>query len=134
MDLLFIMTGQICNSEVGCSISSIILNAILDLPSLSVSEFFRQIIGDIYDLTNSSTGIFALIGGLIGVGIGSLLTRSDSLLWLSVAGASFGLIISDFVFIFSYLFSLNKILATIIMAPTMVIFVLVLLDWSRGKD
>lgn len=133
IDLLFIVTGQILSTGTP-SISSIILNAILDLPNLTFSGFFRQLIGDIFNLANSTTGIMGLLGGIAGVTIGTLITKSDSLLWLSVIGASVGLLVSDFVFIFSYLASLNSILATMIMAPIIVVFVLILIDWSRGKD
>lgn len=134
LDLFFVATGQICSGTTPCTLTSILFNAVLDLGNLSVSQFMAQLFGDIFDFVGSPTGIISILAGAIGVTIGSLVTRSDSLLFLSTAGLALGVLASDFVVIFRYLFSLNPVLAIFVMAPTMIIFVLVIVDWSRGKD
>ena len=134
IDMFFIVTGQVCSGAESCSIGSIIFNAILDLGNLSATDFFKNLLGNILDFASSTTGIWSLIVGAVGVGIGTFLTKSDSLLFLSTAGIALGVLTSDFVFIYKYLASLNQILATLVMAPIMILYVLVILDWSRGKD
>lgn len=132
IDILFIATGQICNSGVGCSLGSILLNSVLDLKNVLNLNFWTQFIGSITDLFSSATGIGSLIvGGTVVVG--SLFLPSDIRLFIPLT-FSLALLASDLVFIASYLFSLNVLLATFIMAPLSIIYVFVVVEWLRGKD
>ena len=79
IDLLFIATGQVCSSEAGCSLGSIIFNAILNLADFNASTFFGELIGNIGDLFNSGTGIFALVvGSAVTVGARSQTIKADT--------------------------------------------------------
>ncbi len=132
MDLFFIATGQICNSGAGCSIGSILLNAILDIGNATASTFFTNLIGDITNLFDSATGISALLLGAT-VLIGSLFIPGDIRFFIPIT-FSLALLSSDFVFIASYLISLNAILGTFIMAPIILIYIVTVLEWLRGRD
>lgn len=134
LDLFFIVTGQICSGTTECSISSIVFNALLDLGNLSLLGFMRQLFGDLFNFASSSTGVLSMLVGAIGVTLGAVITRSDALLFLGTAGIPLVIIGSDFTIIFRYLSSLNPVLAVIIMAPIMLMYVMVIVDWSRGKD
>ncbi|HEC39513.1 MAG TPA: hypothetical protein ENI29_14835 [bacterium] len=132
MDLFFISTGQLCSAGTGCSIGSIILNALLDIGNVTSGTFFSNLIGDITNLFNSSTGISALLLGAT-VLIGSLFIPGDIRFFIPIT-FSLALLTSDFVFIAAYLISLNAVLGTFIMAPIILIYILVVLEWLRGKD
>ncbi|KKN59063.1 hypothetical protein LCGC14_0546180 [marine sediment metagenome] len=133
MDLIFIATGQLCSSGAGCSIGSILLNAILDIGNVTASTFFSNLVGDITSLFNSGVGFAALIAGATVFLGASLLIPSEQRLFIPVAFA-FALLTSDFVFIAVYLISLNAILGTFIMAPIVLIYILTVVEWLRGKD
>ena len=132
MDLFFIATGQICNANAGCSLGSILLNSLLDIGNVTANTFFSNLIGDIGNLFNSGTGIAAIVIGAI-VLIGSLFIPGDIRFFIPIT-FSLALLTSDFVFIAAYLISLNAILGTFIMAPIILIYILTVLEWLRGKD
>lgn len=132
LDLFFIATGQVCNVSTGCSLGSILLNSLLDLENITAGTFFTNLIGNIGDLFNSGTGIAAIALGAT-VLIGSLFIPGDIRFFLPVT-FSLALLTSDFVFIASYLISLNAILGTFIMAPIILIYILTVVEWLRGKD
>lgn len=132
LDLFFIATGQICNAGAGCSIGSILLNAILNIGNVTASTFFSNLIGDITNLFNSATGISALLLGAT-VLIGSLFIPGDIRFFIPIT-FSLALLSSDFVFIAAYLISLNAILGTFIMAPIILIYIITVVEWLRGKD
>ena len=132
IDLFFIATGQICSVDVGCSLGSIIFNSLLNIDNVTGLSFFTELIGDITNLAGSATGFAALaIGGA--VLIGSLFIPGDIRFFIPLS-ISLALLISDFVFIASYLISLNAVLATFIMAPIIIIYVLTVVEWLRGRD
>lgn len=120
IDLLFILTGQI--GEI--SSSSIILNTILNLGNIFGSPFYILVfvvaIGGIAAVTGVNTGIINKAG-------------IDFLAFTGLA-ISLGFLAGDFVSIFVYLFTLNEILAVVIMSPIIIIFLLSVLEWLRGKD
>lgn len=128
LDLIFILTGQINFSSIG----SIIINGIINLKSLTLTDLFSQIIGQVGSLASSSSGLASLIlGGL--VTIGTIFSKSDTILFIPV-GITFGLLTSDLILIGTYLSSLNSILATVLIAPLGIIYILTVMEWVRGKD
>lgn len=132
IDLFFIVTGQICNSSVGCSLNSIIFNSLLNIDQVTNFSFFTELIGNIGDLFSSVTGLAALALGTTVV-VGSLFIPGEIRFFIPIT-LSLALLISDYVFIASYLVSLNVVLGTFIMAPLIVIYVITVVEWLRGKD
>jgi hypothetical protein len=132
IDIFFIATGQICNDQVGCSIGSIIFNSILNVENITSLNFFTQLIGDIGNLFNSATGIGALILGATVI-IGSFFIPGEIRVFIPLA-FTFALLIADFVFIATYLISLNALLGTVLMAPIAILYILVVIEWLKGKD
>ncbi len=65
--------------------------------------------------------------------IGSLFIPGDIRFFIPVT-TSLAFLTSDFVFIAAYLISQNAILGTFIMAPIILIYVLTVIEWLRGKD
>ncbi len=134
VDLLFIATGQICTEGAGCSLSSVIFNALLNIGDISATDLFRELIGSIKDLFSSKTGIFALAAtvGVAATGA-AIFARTEIILFIPIA-ATLSIMAGDFVFIASYLASINPLLATFIMAPIIIIYVITLVDWVKGRD
>ncbi|KKN65947.1 hypothetical protein LCGC14_0476500 [marine sediment metagenome] len=132
IDLFFIATGQICNTTVGCSLGSIILNSVIDIQNILSLSFFTEFIGQITSLFDSATGIGSLIlGGTVIVG--SLFIPSEQRIFIPIA-FSLSLLASDFVFIGSYLISLNPVLGTFLMVPLITIYVFTVVEWVKNKD
>ncbi len=132
LDLFFIATGQICNTDTGCSLGSIVLNSLLSLEDVTIGTFFTDLIGDIGNIFNSKVGITAITLGAT-VLIGSLFIPGDIRFFIPVT-TSLAFLTSDFIFIAAYLISLNAILGTFIMAPIILIYILTVVEWLRGKD
>lgn len=133
IDLFFIATGQICNTDAGCSLGSILLNSVLNIQNILSFNFFTEMIGAIGNLFNSGTGIGSLIlGGAVIVGLATFIP-SEQRLFIPLA-FSLALLASDFVFIGSYLISLNAVLGTFIMAPLILIYTLTIVEWLKNKD
>lgn len=132
LDILFVATGQLCSSG-ACSFSSIVFNALLDLGSLPFTNFVSNLLGNILSFGSSTTGILSLIAAAVGVTVGSLLTKSDTLLFIPI-GATLGIIGSDFIIIFIHLKEFSYLLATLVMAPIVIAYYLVIVDWVRNKD
>ncbi len=132
IDFLFIMTGQVCNTDAGCSLSSTFFNMLLDIQSFTVSSFFTVLLGNFTDLFNSLTGVAALaVGGV--VTIGAVTAKSENVLFIPI-GLGLALIGMDMVFIISYIIGLNFIIGTIIGVLLLVPFIIVVLDWMKNKD
>ncbi len=132
IDLLLIITGQIC-SEDSCSLGSIIFGSILDLRNINVSTWFLNLIGDFFSLFTSGVGIASLIatGGVL---IGAFFaTREFKVLFIPMA-LTLALVAGDLVFIYNKLFNLNPVLSTLIMAPMILIYLFNIVEWIRGKD
>jgi hypothetical protein len=132
IDLLFITTGQLCATGT-CSLSSIIFNALLNLSNFDATTFFSELIGDASALIGSGTGIAALIatGGVI---IGAFFaTREITILFIPIT-LTFALLAGDLILIFSYLASFNFVLATFIVGPLVLVYILTVVEWLRGKD
>lgn len=132
VDLLFIMTGQLC-TDGSCSLGSIIIQTILNLQDGVGLTLFHELIGSLSDLFSSSTGVLSLVAGAATVITGLVFSKNDSLIFIPI-GATFAIMASDFVFIYVYLESLNFYLATITMGVIIVIYILTIVEWIRGKD
>lgn len=117
VDILFLITGQIELS----STSSVIQTAITNPEGLEDSNFWTVLV----------TGIAAL--AVLGGVVVSLFTKSDSILFITMA-IGLSLLIGDYVNIYSYLASVNTILATVLFVPIIVLFTLIVVEWARGKD
>jgi len=131
IELLLLSTGQICNGE-ECSISSVIFNAILEFKDVTFSAFFKELIGDILGSALSSTGLkslFVASGVIVGA---TLFAGSETRLFVPIA-FTLGLIAGDFVFLFTGL-GLNPVLSAFLIIPIGIIFIMVTVDWLRGKD
>ena len=132
IDLFFIATGQICNTTVGCSLGSILLNSVIDIQNILSFSFFTEFIGQIKQLFSSPTGLGSLlVGGTVIVG--ALFIPSEQRLFIPMA-FSLALLASDFVFIGSYLISLNAVLGTFIMAPLILIYTFTVVEWLKNRD
>lgn len=120
IDILFLMTGQLGFT----SPTSVVLGAILNLSGFKASLFFVLFLGIIG------------IGGLAatsGVTSGTLVNATNILAFTAMAIAM-GALVGDYLAIFVYLKSINEVLATVFIAPILMIFVVVIAEWLRGKD
>lgn len=143
IDLMFIVTGQLCNSGDACSFTSIIFAMMINPSTSTLSTWFTAIIGNIGDLlagSSTSGGMGSLLGYLaagagIAVTVGSLIfgVKNDAVLF-ATTGIALSLLVGDFVNIYAYLYSGNPVVATIIMSPITVLYVFTCLEWLRGKD
>ena len=120
IDILFLITGQL-NLD---SNTSMVTGAILNPTAFKTSVFFLLFFGAVG------------IGGLIatsGVTTGILSTGTNILAFTGMALAMTGLL-GDFITIFNTLRDYNVVLATIVMAPILLLFTVTLAEWLRGKD
>ena len=132
IDFLFIMTGQVCNTDAGCSLSSTFFGMLLNIQNFTVSSFFTVLLGNFTDLFTSLTGVAALaVGGV--VTIGAVTAKTDNILFIPI-GLGLALIGMDMVFIISYIIGLNFIIGTIVGVLLLVPFIIVVLDWMKNKD
>jgi len=129
VDILLIITGISGKT----TISGILFNTILDLQNFNTSSFWLNLVGDIANLTSSPSGFLQFGAALTAVAVGVIFRNSDTLLFIPIALALAGLA-ADFTGLMTYLYSLNEILAVIIMAPILITYILTLLEWLRGKD
>lgn len=132
LDLFFVITGQICNSNVGCSLTSIVFNSLLDIGNITSSQFFTQFVGSVTDFLSSTTGFLA-IGAGAAVLIGSLIIPSEVRFFIPIA-FTLSLLATDFVFIATYLFSLNVVLGSMIMIPMILLYTFTVVEWLKNKD
>ncbi len=119
IDLIFLITGQLTQS----SPTSVIINAILDPSNIETSQLFILLI----------TGGISLLAVGAAVVVGVISRSFEIVLFIPVA-ISLSVLIGDFATVFVYLASINIVWATIIMAPIMILFVMTIVEWLRGKD
>lgn len=120
IDILFLVTGQLGVT----SGSSLIINAILDPSSISFSTFWDAMIGE--------AGLGAL-AATVGVTVGALISATNVIVFLPM-GFVFALLIGDYLTIYNLLNAHNPVLATMVMVPVMMVFILVIVEWVRAKD
>jgi len=120
IDLLFLITGQLGTE----STTSIIIGSILDPSSITFANLWKTLI------------LTAGIGGLTlaaGVFTGIISRASEVIIFIPIA-LGLSVLVGDFISVFNYLRSFNLVLATLVMAPIIIIFVVTILEWLRNKD
>ncbi len=119
IDILFIITGQnVLNSP-----SSAIINALLDPANIQASQLWILII-------TGGVATLAIVGSVV-LGI---VTRNVEFFFFVTFALGFATLVGDFVAIFLYLASFNVLIATITIGPLMILFLMTVLEWLRGKD
>ena len=123
IDLLFIITGQLTIND--ASPSSLILQAIIDPQTILSTDFFKTffVVAGVSVLT---VGGAVLVGIINKAGIDILGFATATVLLTGLAG--------DYIVIWNILRVAIPILATLIFAPIIVIFIFVLVEWVRNKD
>ncbi len=120
IDILFLVTGQLDIT----SSTSIITGAILNPSGIRGTQFFLVFLG------------VAGIAGLIatsGVTTGILANATNVLAFGLMTLAMIGLL-GDYITIFNTLYVHSPVLATVIMAPIIMLFCVTIAEWLRGKD
>jgi len=119
--ILFIITGQL----VVDSNFSLITGLIFDPSIVLTSAWWLALI-------KGTSGISALIvtGGVIA----GIATRNSDITIFSAMASVLVLMAGDFLIIYDHLRSINNVLALMIMSPIIITFVLIVVDWLRGKD
>ncbi len=120
IDIIFLVTGQL-NVNSG---SSLIINSILDPTTINVQNFWQTIIG------KNGLQTLLITGGAF---VGALVTATNVLVFTFVA-LGLALLIGDFMTIYNTLAPLNPVLAIMVMAPLMIYFTFLILEWLRVKD
>lgn len=121
IDLVFLVTGQTTLN----SPSSIIINALIDPANIKTSQFFLVLFG--------VAGIAGL-AALSGVSTGIINNSGVSILGFATTAAALILLVGDYIAVYSYLRSLNAVFAILVMSPIILIFVMTVAEWLRGKD
>ena len=120
IDIIFIITGQIDLNSTTSLISNLISN-----PSLvRTSLFFGLFLG--------IAGIASLVAtSSVSSGI---VSRGADIIAFTAMALAMAALLGDFVTIFITLSQHNTVLATLIMAPIIALFVMTIAEWLRGKD
>lgn len=118
IDMLFLATGQLdLNSP-----SSIISNAVQDPTTLKTSNFWTVLI----------TGITGLV--VVTTIIAGIATRNSDIVIFAAMAGTLALLLTDYLYIYNHLASINTPLAIMIMAPIIITFILTIVEWLRVKD
>jgi len=121
IDLFFLVTGQYSI----LSPTSLIVDTLLNISNITGLSFYLLIFG-----TAGIAGIAVVAGVSTGIinkaGI-------DILAFVSVA-LGLAALVGDFVSIYVYLASYNDVLALFVMGPIIILFLMTVVEWLRGKD
>lgn len=120
IDILFLITGQLGTD----SLTSLISTAIQDPSIITTSSFQGTLIG-----TAGLTGLIAAAGVIVGL----FFSATNVALFIPMAIA-LSLLMGDFLTVYNILRAQNFVLATVIMAPIMFIFYLIIVEWLRNRD
>lgn len=119
IDMMLLLTGQLgVNSP-----SSIFFQFILDPTNITSTQFYSIFI---------TIGVISLIG-TGGVIVGSFISATNVLAFGAMSAVLAGLV-GDFSTVYTRLYQESPILATIIMVPIIVTFIMTVTEWLRGKD
>lgn len=132
IDLLFLTTGQLCAAG-DCTLTSTIFNAILNVGETTFNQWFLELIGDVFSKLLSITGIWA-IGVTGAVVISTFIATREFRILLVPLTFTLAVIAADFGIIAQRLIEFNPVLGVFIMAPLMVIYVMIVVEWLIGKD
>lgn len=125
--VLFYFTGllTVCNDEGSCSgatPSSNLLDFALNPQNLKETNFFEKAIITIGLAIAAGVAALATIFGKGELVImGGMTIYITGLLW-------------DFMFVFSRVYSENPVFAVILFGPLLVLFVITMIEWWRGRD
>jgi len=119
IDLLFLVTGQLTGS-----LTSILFTAIIDISVIRTSNFWVSLAG--------AGGLTALLS-ISAITVGFIVTKSDMVLFIPIA-ITLSVLAADFIVVFNLLKIHSVILATFVMAPIVILYILTILEWLRGKD
>lgn len=120
IDLMFLITGQLTT----VSPTSIIIGAVLNPETMLTTKFYLIFLGLV-----GIAGIAATAGVTSGI-----VTRGIDVLAFTAMALALSTMLGDFISIFLVLRSINIVLATVIMAPLIMLFVVTIAEWLRGKD
>lgn len=120
IDILFIITGQLDIT----STTSFVTGAILDPSGIRTTLFFTVFLGILGISALLSTG--GVTTGVVAVG--------TNVLAFTALSVVLGGLLGDFITIFNTLKDHNVVLATIIMAPIIMLLIVTVVEWLRGKD
>ncbi len=120
IDLMFLITGQITGT-----LTSMMFEVLLDVSLLRSGAFWSSLI-------SGASGIASLLT-ISAVTVGFIITKSDTLLYAPIGIALANLVV-DFIVVYNLLRIHNPILATMIMAPLIIMYALTAAEWLRGKD
>ena len=120
IDLMFLITGQLTT----VSPTSIIIGAVLNPETMLTTQFYLVFLGIV-----GIAGISATAGVTSGI-----VTRGIDVLAFTAMALALSTMLGDFISIFLVLRSINVVLATVIMAPLIMLFVVTIAEWLRGKD
>ncbi len=109
------MTPAVCETKA---------TPINDPTTITFSTFWDAMIG--------ATGLGALVA-VVGVTVGAIISATNVLVFLPL-GLVFAVLIGDYLTIFNTLRDSNPVLATLVMIPVMVVFILTIIEWVRAKD
>jgi len=120
VDLLFLITGQF-DMETP---SSMIFNAITNLSDIQSSIFWLSVVGvlGIAGIASTSTvrsGIF---------------TQVANVTLFVLMATTLAVLVTDYLVVYNILRNYNEVLATVIMAPIILLFIFTVGEWLRGKD
>ncbi len=118
IDILFLITGQLTLD----SSASIIIRSIKDPSAITELNFWTVLITGLSTL-GATAAVFA-----------GFVTKSSDIVIFIIMSTTLALMIGDFVNIYNTLAAFNKPFATIIMAPIVIIFTFIIVEWARGKD
>lgn len=124
-DLLLLITGQINNT-----LNSLILSSMLDFSNFTLSSLWSNLISSV-----SNNALAWIAGAAATVATGFLISTTDTKLFIPAA-MILGSMVTDFITFYNTMISagVNIILATLIIAPIIVSFTMVLIEWARGRD
>jgi hypothetical protein len=130
IDMMLLISGVVQD----LTFNSALLNAVLDWRTTDVFswQFFWGLIGDLTEAATSGSGILSLLLGA-GIVAGFFIFPSDTKLFIPIA-AFLALASQDFIVVGQQLAEINGILATLFIVPILILYILTILDWVRGRD
>ncbi len=118
VDILFLATGQIT----GDSSSALIVKMLSDPAAIKNFDFWTMLI---------PLAGFLAFGTALAIGV---VTKDLNMAVFAPIAFSLSILIGDFIAIFNYLAGINKPFAIMVIAPFLVLFPLVVVEWLKNKD
>lgn len=131
--LVFVELGMVMVGIVPIGIGSTLFKAIINLQAGNISDFFRELVGDVLTIGSSGVGLVGLLAAGAAVISGVFFPASDTKLFLPMA-LTLGIIGADITGIYGALASQSTLLATFIIAPIFVLYAMSVVEWLKNKD